>query len=75
MRSTDDGVTWEPLSIGLTSISSGTFRFLPDGRILALGEGKIYQSTDEGETWESISGDFNAIFLYDNSEWTPYCRY
>jgi hypothetical protein len=57
VRSSDDGLTWEKVTI---SAGRGTYPVrpieLPDGRIATLGHDHVVVSDDQGETWSLASG-------------------
>ena len=68
-RTTDGGVTWEPLTDGLPSISSGALAFEPGNpQVIYYGTGEmhlcgdcssgdgLFKSTDGGQTWTKIAG-------------------
>ncbi len=68
-RTTDGGQTWEPLTDGLTSLSSGALAFEPGNpSVIYYGTGEmhfsgdcapgdgLFRSADGGQTWEKVAG-------------------
>lgn len=55
ITSTDGGLTWTKLpGVGPRSTSSSTLVQLPDGRIVAIGDGHLVATADKGETWQRV---------------------
>jgi photosystem II stability/assembly factor-like uncharacterized protein len=53
-RSTDAGVTWDPVNDGLPYVSVEEFALDSVGNILAGTREGLFQSTNRGETWAAI---------------------
>lgn len=50
-RSTDDGLTWEPIHVTDDDVAFESVAALPDGSLLIGGRTGSYRSTNNGDTW------------------------
>ncbi|HVZ39244.1 MAG TPA: hypothetical protein VHI13_08215 [Candidatus Kapabacteria bacterium] len=69
-RSSDEGMTWEPISMGLPDNSILVMLF-GELALLLLGTGKgAFRSTDEGNSWQSV-----AEYLTRGNTAHPFLRF
>ncbi len=50
-RSTDDGVTWQQMNNGLTTVSVSSVAIDTSGAVYVGGYGSIFKTTDSGANW------------------------
>ena len=70
--SSDSGVTWEPMTSGITGVAMEVVKASPmladDAMILAGGEQGVWRSRDDGLTWQRTSLDDASV---TDIEWLP----
>lgn len=65
IRSTNDGITWNSVYVGGTTVTLRTVATDNAGVwVLAGDSGTMYRSTDNGESWSSVTSAFYSNAIY-----------
>lgn len=60
-RSRDHGLSFQPITQGLTDVNGTLVSHPVDNHVYYYGSGQLYESTNQGDLWTVIQSDLNSV--------------